>query len=720
MAAFAALVAAATALAAPSARPARAATVAGPSAAPGPSTMPDTSPAAAPDTGGWDDPEVEALVRRAIRARRHAWSDSSLHDFRARVDAHIYFLAGVGGEENGDLAESSQQRVIRADQLALRVRWQAPEASVQTIIGRRSRQRLPTPIRYHLDHLSLVLANYGDRIQIGEGTEVRGVLHPIAPAAPGFYRYRLAGSMSIRGAGGTTTLYRIEVRPQNPYQPGVIGTVYLDSATSAVARMRFTFTPTAYRDASLSGITVDLESALHEGRWWLPSEQSVEIRRHSRWLTFPLTGVIRTHLEVRDLEINVPDMPTLPAGNRVMTLDERKLHAYDDWSDGLYDDPASSGFRGTAGPEDVRAEARRLVRGRFLGAGVHLSPALPDASSAFRVRRAEGVLLGFGARYRVGDADAADVWVGWPMELERPEWRVGYRTDAVGGRLTLEGYGNRFTDIGPFAAAAGAISTGGFLVNGEDFTDPFFRSGGRVAIGYPLAGGTLSAGIRVERQRSAHLVAFPPRDELTRPVRPAWPGDLAALEVDWETPFPGPLSGSWRSDIDLLGSTSSIGDFGYTRLVATLDGRSAAGPSPWGWEARVGAALVAGSPPPQALLLAGGRGTVPGYPLRQWGGDRAVFAQVAATRDIIGSLVRLRAILAAGWVDAGPSARRAASEWDAAYEPIGIRSSHGVRPSAGGGVDLLDGILRVQAAHGLDHGRWEWMVSVDPRVGSIL
>jgi len=700
-------------------RPARAALLVAEPVAPGRATARDGPPAAAPDTAPWDGPRVEALVRGAIRARRDAWSDSSLRNFEARVDAHVYFLAGVGPEEEVGRGEASHERVIRADQLALRVRWQAPDGSVQTIIGRRSRQRLPTPIRYHLDHLSLVMANFGDRIRIGEGTEVPGVLHPIAPGGPSFYRYRLADSMTIRTADHRTTLYRVEVRPRDLSDPGVVGSVYLDGATGAVARMRFTFTPASYRDPSLASITVDLEAALRGGHWWLPAEQWVEIRRHARWLSFPLTGVIRTHLVVRDLQVNVRDMPTLPAGARVMTLSKPKLHAYHGWQEGLFDDPAASDLTGAMGPEEVREEARRLVRGRFLGGGGRLSPALPDASSAFRVRRAEGVLLGAGVRYRLNDVSALDGWAGWPFEAELLEWRARYRGAVAGGRLTLEAYGHRFTDIGPFQAAPGAVSTAGFIIGGEDFTDPYFRTGGRASITFPAWGGSLSTGIRLERQRSAHLVAYPPRDELTRPVRPARPGDLAALELDWQSSFGGPASGSWRADVDLLGSSSEVGDFGYTREIVTLGGRSNPGAAPWGWEARLGLALVTGSPPPQSLLLEGGRGTVPGYAFRAWGGDRAAFANLAVTHQVIGTFVRVRALAAVGWVDRGPAAG-AAAVWDSVYGAASVHDSRGLRPSAGAGLDFLDGILRVEAARGLDHGFWEWMVSVDPRIGSIL
>ena len=687
-----------------------------------------TAPAP-PDTAGWNGQRVMALVGRAVEARRGAWADTSLHNFEATVEAHVYFLAGLGGEGasasgapggGAGAPEAGGEHMVRADQLALRVRWKAPDASLQTIVGRRSEKRLPTRIRYHIDHLSLVLGNFGGRIRIGEGSEVRDVLHPVAPGATSFYSYRLADSLGIRMPGRSTTVYRVEVRPRDPERPGVVGSVYLDGATGAVARMRFTFTPSAYRDPTVVAITVDLRSALHEGRWWLPAEQWVDIRRTASWLAFPLSGVIRTHLEVRDLRVNVPHMPDLPEGGKVVTLGPASLHRYGGWSDGLYDDAAASGLRGTVGPEEVRAEARRLVGADLLGGSGRLRPAVPDVSSVIRARRSEGLFLGIGARWRMDDVRAFEAHAGWPFEAGRPEWRLGYAGPLGGGRIDLEAYGNRFTDIGPFVAADGVVASAGFVAGGEDFTDPYFRTGARLAVTWPLAGGRLSAGVRAERQRRALLVALPPGDELVRPVRPIREGDLAAVELAWRRTFAGPPAGTFEARADLLGSTDAIGDFAFTRATAALEGRSGPALEPWGWDAEVGLAAVAGSPPPQALLLLGGRGTVPGYPFRAWGGDHAAFARLALSHDVVGSWVRLRAIGAAGWAGWGEAGAAAADAWRAGPAGVGIRESRGVRTSLGGGVGIADGLIRVEAVRGLDGGVWEWMVSVDPRLGKIL
>jgi hypothetical protein len=338
------------------------------------------------------------LVDRAIRARRHAWSDSSLRSFEARAQGHVYYLAGMEGE--GEPGGAPQ--IVRADQVALSVRWQAPDRAVQTIVGRRSEARLPSGIRYHIDHLTVVLANFGQRIRMGEGTEVRDVLHPLAAGGPDHYDYRLADSMRIRDAEGETRLHRIEVRPKSSSTPGVVGEVHVEAASAAVARMRFTFTPPAYRDEDLARIEIDLENARWEGGYWLPARQSTTIRRESSWLDFPLAGVIRTELVVGDYRINSSEHVQLPRGTRVATLPDPRLRAYDGWREGLYDGSAAREVE-TADARQLRARARELAQDRWLGGGRRWALHAPDLSSLFRVRRAEGALVGAGGRVRIDD-----------------------------------------------------------------------------------------------------------------------------------------------------------------------------------------------------------------------------------------------------------------------------------------------------------------------------
>ena len=183
-----------------------------------------------PEVGGGDGWNSEAallLADRAIAARRHAWADSTLQRFRADVQGHVYYIGDFLGERH----------VIRADQLALDVRWQNPDRTMQTIVGRRHELRLPTTVAYHLDHLFLILDNFGDRIRLGDGLEIRNVLHPAADGARTFYEYRLADSLEIRLRDRTARVFELEVRPREAADAGAVGSLFGQGCTSGRSSM---------------------------------------------------------------------------------------------------------------------------------------------------------------------------------------------------------------------------------------------------------------------------------------------------------------------------------------------------------------------------------------------------------------------------------------------------------------------------------------------------
>lgn len=693
-----------------------------PSAEPTAAQVPDRGAAAAPPSdsaeGAWDSPRVRRLMRSVIEARRHAYADSALRSFRARAQGHVYYLGGIGADADLSAGEvrPGERQVVRADQVALDVAWRAPDRWQQTMVGRRSEKRLPTSIRYHLDHLVLVMGNFGDRIRMGEGTEVRDVLHPAAAGAPEFYQYRMADSLGMRVADRELRLYRIQVRPRDPQAPGVVGELRVVRESRAVARMRFTFTPAAYRDPQIDRIEVDLQSALYRGRWWLPAAQTTEIRRQVRWLAVPLTGVIRTRLEVREMRVNVPVSPALPPGGRVVRRPEEALTSFDGWRSGLYDGPLRDAGAEEVDLSAVRRTAREIVEDRYLSGTARLAPSMSAISDVLRVRRAEGALAGAGGRFRVDDVRTAEAWVGHPFEAGGAEWRAAWRGPLAGGRLRLRAHGDRFTDVGPWPAASGIVSSLGFLTSGEDYTDPWFRTGASAEWRVPTGGGTLRVGLALEEHRPGRLVALPPGEASARPVRPAAAGDEARGELGFEAPLGRALGLGWRGSLTAQAAAGQIG--GWTRLLGRMDARSTA-PGAWSWRLVGGLGVGAGDLPPQRLLLLGGRGTVPGYAFRAWGGDRAGWLRLEASRDLVGPWLGLRAVAAAGWAElAGPGAE-AASRFGG---PAGgaLAGSDGVRPSVGFGVGVLDGVLRADLVRGLDDGRWEWVVSAHPKFAGVL
>jgi hypothetical protein len=237
----------------------------------------------------WNSDSALALVRRATLRRSQAASDTALRDYKAQAHGFLFFL----GQFGEGLTEPP--RLIRADQLELEVYWKAPGLSKQRIIGWRNRADLPTDIVYHRDHLGIVQNNFGVAIRLGEGDEVRDVPHPLAPAAGGaLYDFALGDTTTIGLPQRTVRVVALLVRPKDFTAPRIVGTLYLDVATADVVRMAFNFTAQAYLQPELEDVSIELDNALWEGRFWLPYRQQIEIRRRGTWLDIPARGIIRS------------------------------------------------------------------------------------------------------------------------------------------------------------------------------------------------------------------------------------------------------------------------------------------------------------------------------------------------------------------------------------------------------------------------------------------
>src|SRR5690606_17801480 len=99
-----------------------------------------------------------------------------------------------------------------------------------------------------------------------------------------------------------------------------------------------------------------------------------------------------------------------------------------------------------------------------------------------------------------------------------------------------------------------------------------------------------------------------------------------------------------------------------------------------------------------------GRGTLPGYPLRAFAGDRTLTARIGFARDLRAPWLRGRIFAGAGWTDVGSAGADA-------LERVGLRTTGTIRPSVGAGVGVLQDILGVDVARGLgEGGRWELIV----------
>ena len=294
----------------------------------------------------WNDARARELVERATERRAQQLADTALRDYHATAHGYLTFLAQVG--ENFP----DPPKVVRSDELALEVYWRAPNLSKQRIIGRRDTLALPTDIAYHQDHLGIVQNNFPNIIRIGDGDEVHDVPHPLSAAGAGDYDFAIVDSLSIRLPDRAVEVYELRVRPTDPAQPRLVGALYIDRASGDVVRMAFTFTRPAYLDKELEDISIVLENALVEGRFWLPLHQEVEIRRTGKWLDFPARGIIRGRWEIADYQINGGISPTIFAGGPEISSAPPRELAMREWHGRILDSL----------PSDVRAASDDDVR----------------------------------------------------------------------------------------------------------------------------------------------------------------------------------------------------------------------------------------------------------------------------------------------------------------------------------------------------------------------
>ena len=669
-------------------------------------------PIAAQDDG-WDAPRALEIVERAIAARQHAWADTTLRRFEARAQGHVYFLGDMRGE----------REVVRADQVALQVRWQAPDNAIQTIVGRRHEVRLPTRIQYHIDHLSLVLHNFGDRIALGDGDEVWDVRHPASEAARGFYEYRLSDSLEIRIRDRAARVYRLDVRPRDPERPAVVGSMFVDRESGALARLQITFTAAAYRDPEVERITLDLRSGLWEGRYWLPAEQDLEITRSLTWLDFPLASVIRTRLVVLDYDLDPSRSWVAGPGHRVVTLPESRLQAFDGWDAELYAGPLRPGDRSDADLDAAMRNARSLVRPWSLERDQRLQFSIPNASSAARLRRAEGAFVGGGGSFRIDEASTLTARGGIATGRRSVEVAGGIDRDFDGWTAELEAFGSTARDVGPIAAASGVGSSFALALDGEDYLDPYFEDGARAGVTLHLGAADLGIGASYRRQRSAELVVeavFVSKGPL-RPVRPIDDGSAAVLDASVDLRLGEALGARWTLGAEGEAATRTIGDFGYSRAMLRLAARRDGFGDAWAWWSEVTAGTLSGAVPAQRLFLLGGRGTVPGFAFRQWGGDRLALWRGEVSRSVAWPWVTLRLAGAAGVSDAVGPGRAAAGR-------LSVTPTSGIRTSVGGGVGLVFDLIRLDVVRGLGGsrdespvaGEWALLLSINPQFWDIL
>ncbi|HYT04041.1 MAG TPA: hypothetical protein VEM13_04080 [Gemmatimonadales bacterium] len=643
----------------------------------------------------WNSDSALALARRAILRRTGAAADTSLHDYKAQAHGFLFFL-GAFGEGLAD-----PPRLVKADQLELEVYWRAPASSKQRVIGWRDKAELPTDINYHRDHLGIVQNNFGAAIRLGEGDEVRDVPHPLSPVGPDVYDFALGDTTSISFPEREVRVVALRVRPKRFDLPCIVGTLYLDAGTADLVRLAFNFTPRAYLDPQLEDVSVVLDNALWEQRYWLPYRQEIEIRRRATWLDVPARGIIRGRWEIDNYAFNLGLAASWFAGDEITFLPKAERDSFP-WAQ-----PLSAAIQDVAEPvrqndlERVRAQVEEIAGRRALtGLKAHRL-GVRSLSDLVHANRVEGLAAGAGVVWRGGgERREVRALVSYGFADHRPTGTLTAVEREGRGAIEASVY-RTVRDVGDWPVIAPLLNSFSAQEFGNDYGDYYLAEGARV---------TYRRGVGVRSEWSAALgresigslgVAAAPANGTFRP-NPALGGpgvDLVQLALQRRSE-----GFAVRNDLHvetLLEGGRLDGGATYLRLSAAGHVLAPAGATRLLVRAAGGVASAA-LPAHRAFVL-GGRGTLLGEDFRRWGGARMALVHVEWRVPVpfvslaVGPYARtprtltVAPFVATGWADRPV----AGTPWAA---------TPGARVSCGLALEWL-GVFRFEAGFGIESER---------------
>jgi hypothetical protein len=663
------------------------------------SPLTSSSPPLAAQT--WNTAGTLSLVQRAVERHELIQADSSLRSYRTRAHGFLFFLAQVGEGLN------QPPRLVKADELQVEVYWKEGR-SRQVILGWRDGRFLPTDIAYHRDHLGIVTNNFGNTIRIGEGDEVRDVVHPLSPEGLVAYDFALVDSAAIRTAQGEVTVYQIEVRPRSFSHPLVVGTLYLDVASAELVRFRFSFTPAAYLDRQLEDISVVLENARYENRYWLPRRQEIEIRRRATWLDFPARGIIRGRWEIGDYDLNQPIPPEVLAGPAIGGLFQPSAR------DSIWSETLERAIAGVAQPvnrqdmDALRAEVERIAASRRLSGLPNARLAAGSLSDMARVNRVQGLTLGFGGRIGVAASRfQVQPMVGYGTSDDRLTGSLTVGWSSGSWQLSLQGY-RQIRDLSDWPVIAPLMNSILAQEDGKDHGDYLLLHWLGVGVRHRISGrSVLGLELGREASRSVTTTASPATGSY-RPNPPLGSGSRSLARLTLERG-----SGGIALRRDLWGRLSLEGGSGSNDYLRV------AGDASWsvqlrGTELLTRAWLGAGTDglPPHRSFVLGGRGTLVGEPFRAYGGRTAGLLQLEWRLPVPVPAIELGSFASTGkrmilapFLAAGLAAHPLPSL------PWG--GSDGIRAVGGVAIELFMRLIRIEAGVGLRDGHFGITVDVN-------
>jgi hypothetical protein len=665
----------------------------------------------------WNDSRTRELVQRATERRASQIADTALADYKATAHGYVTFLAQFGE------GFPEPPKIVKADELGLEVYWRAPDLSKQRIMGRRDTLLLPTDINYHRDHLGIVQNNFRNIIRIGEGDEVQDVPHPLSATGLEVYDFAIHDSLQIRLGPRVLDVYEVKVRPKDDRQPRAVGAVYIDRETGEVVRMAFSFTRAALIDKDLEDVSVVLENALIEGRFWLPRRQEIEIRRTGSWLDYPARGIIRGRWEICCYEVNKGISASYFAGPEIVMAPpaERAQNPFPFTGHILDSLPPDVRAVTDEDVQKVQEEARSLVRAQALARSRNFAFSARHVSDIARFNRVEGLALGSGFLQRVG--------AGWAVVASG---RYGFSDDEFKGRGALEyrtGAGSSLTfaaerqyrDVSDEQETSMVRNTIAAQEFGSDYTDTYEARSISLAAALARMGWRPSLELAYEHHEPL-LVHARPASGTFEPTIPALPFHEGRVTLALDRPtsltFGGYELGAHLtiSTIHRLsGVNTPVGDFLRPSLV--LDLQKPFGSSRLLLHTTAAGVFTGDTLPAQHLVYLGGPTSGPGYEFHEFVGRGGVSQRIEYRflAPFFGiplgrfgrapGTITLAPFATAVWIDRSADFKSPRQGWF---------------PSVGLGALTVFDVLRLDVARGLRNGRWTFSVDIGRDFWSVL
>jgi hypothetical protein len=551
------------------------------------------------------------LVRDASAQRRTQASDTALASWRATARGLVRL---------GPLAEPgivTSEVPAKADELTVTVYGRLPDRIKQVVNHWSDTILVPMmgAPRYHRDHLGIVSSDFGDRIRLGDGDEVRDLIHPLSAEGLKYYEFATGDTTRIRIAGDVIPVVPVSVRPKNSTSPGTVGTMYIDADRRVLVRFRFTFTPESYRDMSVIDITVTLESALLYSTLWLPSRQSIVVRRVGRE-----NGTLRADWEIHDYVLgdrsadslfrqgrdSLPAVGGLRAPRGSLSGDTTMTTVL------AQTPPPDAGIRTTVEEASVMMEGRPLQGGRRMR--------ILFEEDIVTVNRVQGYALYPGVAFPVGESLTFTARAGYGFSdrhlfglarIEGPARSAAWRLEAS----------RAMEDVGDTPQWGGALNTLYPLISGHDPSDWTLISRALLGLRIPLGQVQLTLDGGIERSESVETRYTKRQFNRLNPPLGAGTSTVGRLSIGRR----------WSNENEIgLRVEAGRGDVDWERVAGNVKLHHVLGPG----RAVLSLSGGAGSRdlPGYRNFVLGGPSTLPGVAARSLGGRSVALADLSYER----------------------------------------------------------------------------------------